>query len=101
MGNSKPKLGSAGAETIQIENPALTDNTPSADNMEKDETIEKNARMDTAKKMVKMVLKHKSHTPYYHRCGLALTQVFTEYEVPEEAVEKLKADKWIAVKDGK
>ena len=58
-------------------------------------------KTDTAAKTVKMVLKHKSHTPHYHRCGLTLTQVFTEYEVPEEAVAKLKADKWIVVKDSK
>lgn len=53
------------------------------------------------KEMVKMVLKHKSHTPHYHRCGLTLTQVFAEYEVPEESVDKIKADKWIVVKDEK
>lgn len=55
----------------------------------------------TAKKTVRMVLRHKSHTPRYHRCGLTLTQVFAEYDVPEESVAKIKADKWIAVKDGK
>ena len=53
------------------------------------------------KKTVKMVLRHKSHTPRYHRCGLTITQVFAEYDVPEDCVEKIKSDKWIVVKEGK
>lgn len=56
---------------------------------------------NTAAKTVKMVLKHKSHTPHYHRCGLTLTKAFAEYEVPAESVEKLKADKWIVVQESK
>lgn len=92
--------------------PAVPTDTPSADDSnaapadeEKDETAQiqttetKNA--DTAAKTVKMVLKHKSHTPHYHRCGLTLTKAFAEYEVPAESVEKLKADKWIVVQESK
>ena len=54
-----------------------------------------------AAKTVKMVLKHKSHTSNYHRCGLTLTKVFAEYEVPAECVDKIKADRWICVQDEK
>lgn len=74
------------------------DKKPGDKNEEKTEPEENPA---TAKKTVRMVLRHKSHTPRYHRCGLTLTQVFAEYDVPEECVAKIKADKWIAVKDGK
>ncbi|WP_147645100.1 hypothetical protein [Treponema pectinovorum] len=56
---------------------------------------------NTAAKTVKMVLKHKSHTTNYHRCGLTLTTVFAEYEVPAECVDKIKADRWICVQDEK
>ena len=56
---------------------------------------------NTAAKTVKMVLKHKSHTTNYHRCGLTLTKVFAEYEVPAECVDKIKADRWICVQDEK
>ena len=121
MGNNKQKQGQVtdekkdensqtpAAETPQTENPAPSE-TPTADDADKDgnaseqpkdENAEQKADSDAAKKTVKMVLKHKSHTPHYHRCGLTLTQVFTEYEVPKEAVAKLKADKWIVVKDSK
>lgn len=79
-------------------NEQLDDKKPEAKNEGKAEPEEKAA---AAKKTVKMVLRHKSHTPRYHRCGLTLTQVFAEYDVPEESVAKIKADKWIAVKDGK
>lgn len=80
--------------------------TPAPTDKEKDELsltddVGKKAGDVQEKKMVKMVLKHKSHTPHYHRCGLTLTQVFAEYEVPEESVDKIKADKWIVVKDEK
>lgn len=56
---------------------------------------------NTVKKTVSMVLKHKSHTPHYHRCGLTLSKVFAEYEVPQESVEKIKSDKWIVVQESK
>lgn len=56
---------------------------------------------NTAAKTVKMVLKHKSHTTNYHRCGLTLTKVFAEYEVPSECVDKIKADRWICIQDEK
>lgn len=95
--------------TQQTETPASSE-TPPADNADKDGNAseqpkdgnaEKKAESDAAKKTVKMVLKHKSHTPHYHRCGLMLTKVFAEYEVSEEAVAKIKADKWIEVKGSK
>ena len=52
-------------------------------------------------KTVTMTLRHKSHTPHYHRCGLTLTKVFTDYEVREDCVERIKGDKWIEVKGAK
>ena len=48
-----------------------------------------------------MTLRHKSHTQHYYRCGLMLTKVFAEYEVSEDAVAKIKADKWIEIKGSK
>lgn len=55
----------------------------------------------TKDKKVKLTLRHKSHTQHYYRCGLMLTKVFAEYEVSEDAVAKIKADKWIEIKDSK
>lgn len=55
----------------------------------------------TKDKKVKLTLRHKSHTQHYYRCGLMLTKVFAEYEVSEEAVAKIKADKWIEIKGSK
>ena len=55
----------------------------------------------TVEKTVTMMLRHKSHTPHYHRCGLTLTKVFAEYEVPKDCVERIKGDKWIEVKGAK
>lgn len=55
----------------------------------------------TAAKTVTMTLRHKSHTPHYHRCGLTLTKVFADYEVREDCVERIKGDKWIEVKGAK
>ena len=52
-------------------------------------------------KKVKLTLRHKSHTQHYYRCGLMLTKVFGEYEVSEDAVAKIKADKWIEIKGSK
>ena len=66
-----------------------------------DDTDETLTDKNTAAKTVKMVLKHKSHTTNYHRCGLTLTKVFAEYEVPAECVDKIKADRWICVQDEK
>lgn len=120
MGNSSKKQNQAtdeekdekaqtpAAEIPQTENPSPVEkpaaddagNGGNADSQPKGENAEKIAGADT-KKTVRMVLKHKSHTPHYHRCSLTLTQVFAEYEVPEEAVAKIKADKWIEVKDSK
>ena len=59
------------------------------------------ANAGKTEKTVKLVLMHKSHTPHYHRCGLTLTKVWAEYEVPKSCVDKIKADKWIEVKDSK
>lgn len=66
-----------------------------------DDTDKTSSDKNTAAKTVKMVLKHKSHTTNYHRCGLTLTKVFAEYEVPAECVDKIKADRWICVQDEK
>lgn len=55
----------------------------------------------TKDKKVKLTLRHKSHTQHYYRCGLMLTKVFAEYEVSEDAVAKIKADKWIEIKGSK
>lgn len=49
-------------------------------------------------KTVTLTLRHKSHTPHYHRCGLTLTKTWAEYEVSEESAARLKADKWVEVK---
>lgn len=50
---------------------------------------------------VKMTLRHKSHTQFYHRAGIAITKFFADYDVPAGSVEKIKADKWIEVKEAK
>ncbi len=63
--------------------------------------VETQKPKQNGKKTVTLVLKHKSHTPHYHRCGLSITKTFAEYEVSEDCVEKIKSDKWIVVKDGK
>ncbi|WP_147615116.1 hypothetical protein [Treponema pectinovorum] len=68
------------------------------------ETTEQQGEADSEKekaKTVKLTLRHKSHTPHYHRCGLTLTKTFAEYEVSEDCVERIKGDKWIEVKDSK
>ena len=68
------------------------------------ETTEQQGEADSEKekaKTVKLTLRHKSHTPHYHRCGLTLTKTFAEYEVSEDYVERIKGDKWIEVKDAK
>lgn len=94
--------------TEQMTAPVLPElpptNSAPADKTEDETAREKNAESestDTAAKTVKMVLKHKSHTTNYHRCGLTLTKVFAEYEVPAESVDKIKADRWICVQDEK
>ena len=66
-----------------------------------DDTDKTSSDKNTAANTVKMVLKHKSHTTNYHRCGLTLTKVFAEYEVPSECVDKIKADRWICIQDEK
>lgn len=95
------------AENQQTEKPAESAQSENAGKSEKaaetsqTEKAEEAAETPKAEKTVKMVLKHKSHTPHYHRCGLTLSKTFAEYEVPESAVEKLKADKWIVVQESK
>lgn len=78
--------------------PVVPELPPTAEGNDKTDGTSKT---EPAEKTVKLVLKHKSHTPHYHRCGLTLTKTFAEYEVPESAVEKLKADKWIVVQESK
>lgn len=63
--------------------------------------VDESAGGKTKDKKVKLTLRHKSHTQHYYRCGLMLTKVFAEYEVSEEAVAKIKADKWIEIKGSK
>ncbi|MBO5607298.1 MAG: hypothetical protein J5930_05320 [Treponema sp.] len=86
------------AESAQSENAGKSEKATETSQTEK---VEEAAENPKAEKTVKMVLKHKSHTPHYHRCGLTLSKTFAEYEVPESAVEKLKADKWIVVQESK
>lgn len=86
------------AESAQSENAGKSEKAAETSQTEKAEEAAENPNVE---KTVKMVLKHKSHTPHYHRCGLMLTKTFAEYEVPESAVEKLKADKWIVVQESK
>ena len=63
--------------------------------------VDESAGGKTKDKKVKLTLRHKSHTQHYYRCGLMLTKVFAEYEVSKDAVAKIKADKWIEIKDSK
>ena len=81
--------------------PELSTDEKGGGNDKTDDTDKTSGDKNTAAKTLKMVLKHKSHTPHYHRCGLTLTKTFAEYEVPAESVEKLKADKWIVVQESK
>lgn len=91
--NAEKESSTGGKQPVddKAENPAQKEN--GAD--------DKNKNEDAANKTVKMVLRHKSHTPHYHRCGLTLTKVFAEYDVPSESIGKIKADKWIDVKESK
>ena len=86
------------AESAQAENAGKSEKAAETSQTEKAEEAAENPK---AEKTVKMVMKHKSHTPHYHRCGLTLTKSFAEYDVPAESVEKLKADKWIVVQGSK
>nr|WP_318710438.1 hypothetical protein [uncultured Treponema sp.] len=113
----KDKTQAQTVENQQPENPAQADSgdtqppvTPPAG--EKDSSEEQpegggsqpvNAAKDgkNEEEKVKLTLRHKSHTQHYYRCGLMLTKVFAEYEVAKEAVAKIKADKWIEIKDCK
>ena len=63
--------------------------------------VDESAGGKTKDKKVKLTLRHKSLTQHYYRCGLMLTKVFAEYEVSKDAVAKIKADKWIEIKDSK
>lgn len=92
----------AEAPSTVIQNTEEQKKEASGDEMQK---TEKPAAVETQsaekEKTVKLVLKHKSTSVHYHRCGLALTKTFAEYEVPESAVARLKADKWIAVQESR
>lgn len=89
----------------QTEKPADSENTGQQGEADKDAAdADKTDEADSEKekaKTVKLTLRHKSHTPHYHRCGLTLTKTFAEYEVSEDCVERIKGDKWIEVKDAK
>lgn len=80
----------------KIENPEIESKTPETPASEI-----QNPEKQSAEKTVKLLLKHKSTSMHYHRCGLTLSKTFAEYEVPESAVAKLKADKWIVVQESK
>lgn len=73
---------------------------PSADE-KAGKTVKGEAPDKDTKESVKMTLRHKSHTQHYYRCGLRLTKSFAEYDVPAASVVRIKADRWIEVKDGK
>ena len=73
---------------------------PSADE-KAGKTVKDEAPDKDTKECVKMTLRHKSHTQHYYRCGLRLTKSFAEYDVPAASVVRIKADRWIEVKDGK
>lgn len=78
------------------------DEEPPADDADKDGDSEPPAsEKEVQPETVKMTLRHKSHTQFYHRAGLAITKVFADYDVPAESVGKIKGDKWIEVKDAK
>ena len=93
------------ADNESSENSAheTAEQTPKSAAEEKEQTEggDKSAEGVMAGKKVKLILKHKSNTLHYHRCGLTITKTFVEYEVPAEIVEKLKADKWIEVREEK
>lgn len=96
-GNQKPDaLQNAPAEPQQT---GSADTGSSDQSGQADSSADAGKESESSKKVVKMVLRHQSHTPHYHRCGLTLTKVFAEYDVPEESVAKIKADKWIVIKD--
>lgn len=104
----KDENGGQPLETPQDGTPAAENPAPAGDENggQPDETsqdADKGGDSEEPKKekTMKMILKHKSHTPRYHRCGLTITQVFAEYDVPEDCVKKIKSDKWIVVKEGK
>ncbi len=100
--------GNDAADSGGTEPPASVDPVPpnadengdgKTDNTDPTPTV--SAGNETETKTVMMTLRHKSHTPRYHRCGLTLTTVFAEYEVPVDCVERIKGDKWVEVKGAK
>lgn len=44
-----------------------------------------------------LVMRHKSFTEFYFRCGVKLTKHFKEYAVPQENVDTFKKDTWIEI----
>ena len=99
MGNSNKKQNQATDEKKDETQVQPGDNPPADETGGSDEKSEKDGKAKDKK--VKLTLRHKSHTQHYYRCGLMLTKVFSEYEVSEEAVAKIKADKWIEIKGSK
>lgn len=91
--------GSNSVNNSATQNSPVVPELPPKDEKGVDETPP--AESKTATETVTMTLRHKSHTPRYHRCGLTLTKVFADYEVPADCVERIKGDKWIEVKGAK
>ena len=85
------------ADKAQNAETGKAENQPESNDSDADKAASEKEKAKT----VKLTLRHKSHTPHYHRCGLTLTKTFAEYEVSEDCVEKIKGDKWIEVKDAK
>lgn len=101
-GNDTADNGANPSAAVVPEVPPTDENGDGTDKTDgTDETPPLSTENAPTAKTVTMMLRHKSHTPHYHRCGLTLTKVFAEYEVPEDCVERIKGDKWIEIKDAK
>lgn len=46
-----------------------------------------------------LMVRHKSHTPNYFRCGIRFTKQFEKYEVSIETAELLVTDEWLEIKE--
>ena len=94
---NQPESNDSDADKAQNAETGKAENQPESNDSDADKAASEKEKAKT----VKLTLRHKSHTPHYHRCGLTLTKTFAEYEVSEDCVEKIKGDKWIEVKDAK
>lgn len=99
--NPQSEVPAQADPAAQTGTPPAGDGGSDSSDEKKDGNADEKPGEEAAGKTVKLILKHKSHTPHYHRCGLTLTKTFAEYEVPAESVKKLKADKWIVVQESK